>query len=551
MNKHKPGIFGFVFLILSLSDSFAQNQWFKFGITEAGVYKITATEARQKGFQDLSEVAVFGYPGMLPQVLDSLQLNFQEIPTWRSGDALFFFLEGPKTIRFDDEGAIQFVNHSYTDTLHFVIGKLSSPKRILELAGTSENPDSNPPLYSFKFLKEEKTNILNSGSSWYSDPIRQGQSLAVNFGSSSTSSIPWILKTKLMSQSESQSQMRIFSGNEQLSEVNFNPIPNSTYAIKGREEVLQIQFIPTGNRLNQLRFSFQGTGAGYLDYVAVGIPVSAENLSDGIYYSPRGSLVGLQTGKQIWEISDFYNPVSFSSGKSGSGKKWVVFSPLSIKTIKKLSPLSERLKPAALADLLIITSSEFKQVANRLKVHKESLGIRTQVTEVSAIYDWYGYGNKDVTAIRNFIAKTFHEEKNLRNVLILGKGTFDYKGKLGGRPNLIPIYTSRSSLDPLTTFSSDDYFSLLDWGQGKWEESKEGDEQLRIGIGRVPAITSREASSWVDKIIHYETTGFNDFPSSSITFLSDDGDNSIHMRDAEVHAEFLKPPLFPNRKTIP
>jgi len=58
-------------------------------------------------------------------------------------------------------------------------------------------------------------------------------------------------------------------------------------------------------------------------------------------------------------------------------------------------------------------------------------------------------GNPDLNAIRNFIAWHYQQGGELKNVLILGKGTFDYKEKLGGRPNLVPIYTSRNSLNPL------------------------------------------------------------------------------------------------------
>ena len=75
--------------------SFAQSPLFKFGVTKSGVYKITESNARQLGFQNLSEVTFFGYPGMLPQKLDSAQLSHQEISSWQSGNALFVYLEGP------------------------------------------------------------------------------------------------------------------------------------------------------------------------------------------------------------------------------------------------------------------------------------------------------------------------------------------------------------------------------------------------------------------------------------------------------------------------
>jgi hypothetical protein len=178
-------------------------------------------------------------------------------------------------------------------------------------------------------------------------------------------------------------------------------------------------------------------------------------------------------------------------------------------------------------------------VAQQFQEFKASQGIPTQVVLTSEIYDWMGYGNPDLSAIRNYIAQEYHQGKQLKNVLLLGKGTFDYKKKLGGRPNLVPIYTSRSSLDPLTTYSSDDYFGILDWGSGEWEESIAGDVLLQIGVGRVPAITFAEAKSWLEKSTSYEKQG-DAFPSRTITFLADDGDNGVHMRDSEVHATYLE-----------
>src|SRR5690606_2887043 len=109
-------------------------------------------------------------------------------------------------------------------------------------------------------------------------------------------------------------------------------------------------------------------------------------------------------------------------------------------------------------------------------------------------------------AIRNFLAFHYHRGNQLKNVLFLGKGTYDYKNKLGGRPNLVPTYSSRSSLNPLTTYSSDDYFGFINFGEGVWEETNQGDLRLSIGVGRLPVINSREARNVVDKIVQYEST---------------------------------------------
>jgi hypothetical protein len=156
------------------------------------------------------------------------------------------------------------------------------------------------------------------------------------------------------------------------------------------------------------------------------------------------------------------------------------------------------------------------------------------------IYNAFGYGTRDVVAIRNFLSFHFLKSKQLKNVLLMGKGTFDYKDKLSGRPNFVPTYSSRNSLNPLTTYSSDDFYGFLNPGQGEWLETASGDEILQIGVGRIPAVNEREAAEMVNKIISYENgdlTG-GDWK-RKIAFFADDSDNNIHLNDAESHASFL------------
>src|SRR5690606_42133512 len=170
----------------------------------------------------------------------------------------------------------------------------------------------------------------------------------------------------------------------------------------------------------------------------------------------------------------------------------------------------------------------------RLANYKNSTGISCQVVTPEEIYVSFGYGNPDVTAIRNFLAFHFHQGKKLKNALLFGKGTFDYKNKLSGRPNLVPTYSSRSSLNPLTTYSSDDYYGFTEFGEGDWEETTEGDHTLDIGIGRLPVISLHEARSVVDKIIQYSSpsTNFGDWK-RRVLFVADDGDNNVHLNDSE------------------
>lgn len=537
-----------VWALLLLSGLFAefprtQAQFFQFKIKDQGIYKITSDQAAKLGFNNLSEVSIFGYPGILPQKLEAEQLDLQEIPAWESEGSLYFFLSGPNTLAFSSEG-LSYSHHLFADSLSYLIGKNVQPLRLLEKSGDPEIADPNQIWYSFTSFKEEKTNILSSGRDWYSNPIRQGQSLNINLSLNTDTDSPWIFHGKLMAQSFSNSTMRAFSGNQLLGELAFNPIPSTTYAVKGRNEFFNLEIEP-GNSISQIRFTFQGTGsesAGHLDYLVLGAPYSNSTLREGIFEAKEEARIALNPSLKTWEISQFYQPfpINSSIGKSATGKKWLLFSP-------EKTPEIEEFKPASLAlrnlesspELLIVTAPALLSSANKLRSHKENRGVSTLVATNDEIYQAFGYGNPDLAAIRNFIAHLFHSKKSLKNVLILGKGTFDYKGKLGGRPNLVHIYSSRESLNPLSTFSSDDFLGLVDWGQGEWVESREGDELLQIGVGRLPAINFDEANEMVEKIIRYENQPIRTPKSSTVTFLADDADNNIHVRDAEIHAGFL------------
>ena len=537
-----------IFLGLFCHNVLSQTFKHTAGVTEAGIYTLSVEQARKLGFQRLEEVAIYGYPGMLPQRLDSAQLSPQEIPSLLLTDQLYFFLEGPHQQALTNPGELSYTHHLYTDTLRYALAQKTAPKRIEVKTGKVDLPSTQSIWYQLLSLKEEKINVLNSGRSWYSLPIRQGQSLAISYSKSSAAA-PWLLHARLMSQSTSSSNFRIWADTELLQEVNFFPIPNSTYGVKGTEAALQIPFTPKGGRLEQVRFSYLGSGTGHLDVALLGIPFSNANLKEGLYFGREENSISLETGFQTWEVSDFYKPISFSQGKSALGKKWVLFSPKNAKELLGFRAISPKGAGPTSPELLVITVPQFKEVAQQFQAFKVSQGVPTQLVFTSEIYDWLGYGNPDISAIRNFIAKEYHRGKQLKNVLILGKGTFDYKKKLGGRPNLVPIYTSRSSLDPLTTYSSDDYYGMLNWGLGEWEETKAGDAAMQVGVGRIPTITYWEAQSWLEKTITYETQG-EAFPSNTFTFLADDGDNGVHVRDSEVHAAFLEKtlPFFRSQK---
>lgn len=540
----RAGLAGLVFFWISFLHAQAQ-EFLKFPITQSGVYRLDLGQVRGFGYESLDQVSVFGNPGMLPQRLDSLDLSMREIPTKKIGESLYFFLEGPHIIR-QQNGRFQYVHHHYTDTLYYMLGPKSKGNSVGPKDGQVENPVNDFFLQIAQSQKWEETNLINSGRSWYSKPIFSGQTFTFGFDLQNGAEGPYEVRFNLLSQALAEGRFRINASGQTIGEQAIAGIPNTTYGIKGRESELSLNFSssnPTRINFNLLFQTSDPNGTGYIDYTLLVSRIAGSRLSNGVYfYSGERKSVKWPIGLEAWDVSDFFRVADISGQANlAQGLKVAVFDPKVTPAVEKLEVVNLSLRTiSGSPELLILTHGSLLSQAQRLAAHKIEKGIESEVYALEDIYDGFGYGNRDISAIRNFIAAHYHKHGKLKNVLVFGKGSYDYKGKIGGRPNLFPIYTSRNSLNPLTTYSSDDFLGFLEWGQGNWLEDQAGDELLQIGVGRLPALTLREATELVDKIISYETALSNPGPwKRNLAFMADDGDNNIHLRDAESHSKFL------------
>lgn len=533
----------FLLGLLSLENSFAQSSYLKVQISEEGVYKIDSETLSDFGFTNLENIAFFGYPGSLPQLISENSLELQEIPTQLKNGELFVFLSGAHSFQWKEE--FEYSHHIYRDTLSYLIGIKEKPLRVNPKESVASSQE-NTLVYEWSAVKGEEINILNSGRNWYSSPIYSGSLRSIPFRKSSDISAPWKIFGTLMGQSINESSIRLLENGNEIFQSTIPAIPNSSYGLKGEVIRFASDFSSSQNSIQTIELSYTSSdpnGNGYYDFIALGVPTSTENLDQGIYFNLSESPVLTNSSDlEYWNVTDFFQPEAFdfSIEKGITGKKIVAFNPDQALSFENISEVSLELREqSSWPELLIISPELFISEAEKLRVHKLTQGIQADVIKLQEIYDAFGYGNRDVVAIRNFLAWHFQKGKTLKNVLMLGKGTFDHKNKLGGRPNLIPIYTSRISLNPLTTYSSDDFYGLLEIGQGNWEESKEGDEFLQIGIGRLPVITVQEAALVVNKIISYESNPLLGDWKKNLTWMADDGDSNIHLRDSEKLSDYL------------
>lgn len=264
-------------------------------------------------------------------------------------------------------------------------------------------------------------------------------------------------------------------------------------------------------------------------------------------YSVANYTVGNGSSATIWDVTEPSTVVlQQKTGTSTFGadatinREFIAFdnsqlyTPLAVGSVANQNLHGTTTPPQA----IFVCHSSLRDQAERLAAHRRSHSNMTvDVVNVEDIYNEFSSGNEDITAIRNFCRMLYAREtpsNEFTHILLFGLGTFDYKSLGNGRdetnnPNLIPLYQTPESLHPISTYTSDDYFTLLDS-----TESMSVFGLLDLAVGRLPAANITEATTMVDKIIDYDTNpdAMADWY-NRLLFVADDGDNNLHFNDAE------------------
>jgi hypothetical protein len=147
------------------------------------------------------------------------------------------------------------------------------------------------------------------------------------------------------------------------------------------------------------------------------------------------------------------------------------------------------------AQLLIIAHPDFIGGLGEL-VERRQTKYQVKLADVEAVYDQFGDGTADPTAIQLYIR---HAVENLgtQYVLLVGGDSFDYKDYLGlGSMSFIPsLYVAT---DDLVRFApSDPALTDLD-----------GDGIPEVPIGRLPVRTTGELEALLTKTAQYESKAY-------------------------------------------
>jgi hypothetical protein len=140
-------------------------------------------------------------------------------------------------------------------------------------------------------------------------------------------------------------------------------------------------------------------------------------------------------------------------------------------------------------DYLIIAPPVLVDAAQALADYRQDKGLDSRVVGTDEIYDSYNWGIATPHAVREFLRQAARNW-DVRHVALVGIGSFDYRNLMGkGEPQAPTLMTST----PNGLFGCDNCLADFD-----------GDGAPDLAIGRIPAASTTDLQTYLDKVKAYE-----------------------------------------------
>jgi hypothetical protein len=577
----------------------SNGTWYKIAITQTGVHKIDASFLQKMGVDIATiapkQISVYGNGGaMLPQANNAGYANaLVENAIWVQGeddgkfdknDAILFYAESPHVVVYDSlKKELQHITNCYSDTSYYFLTLNSvAGLRVRELA--SINATNLPVVTQYDdywFHEKESYNLLKSGREWWGEYLA-GLSvfnLDANFPDVVPSS-NIIVRGSAIGAAQVSTKFVWQLNGKSVGEAGIGTVSASTYDVKALRS--DVSYRTTAPESPPTLFTIgvthdrngQNSAQSYLNYASIQVKRHLKLYDEQqIYYflpqskdTVRYKFGNSLAGQYLWNITNPLKPSlitaqnaagAFQFATIGNTKpgRYISFKPEDVLTPAAGHDVkNQNIASSDTPDLLIVVAPAFESEARRLAAFREDHdGLEVLVVNAENIYNEYASGKPDVTAIRDFTRQLYNQSPGkLKYLLLFGDASYDYKDILGNqspqqRANWVPVYESRESLNPVYTYSSDDYYGFMEPSEGLWTESTAGDHTLEIGIGRLPVKSVPEAKTIVDKLINYSSAQSMGNWKNTIRFVADDGDGNVHQEHADQLAKMVQNDFLSSR----
>ena len=480
----------------------ASGTWAKIRVPSTGVYELTSDVIRRAGFSDLSHVHIYGYGGNLQnEVLDADELqstdDLNEVAICTVNGRRFFYAKGP--VSWSSNNAVRRTRNPYSSYGYYFITQNDE-----EPASIGQEDFINsiyPSANDYHVLYEDDGYSYMQGGRNLFDPH------AIADGTSQTVTI-----TNPSSNGEGRLSVCVAAGQTASARIELNDslmgtinITTNNSSATGNEQTGTY----TVNNLkasNTVKITAVSGGPLHLDFVSLALskPAPAPDLTGAI---PAAEFV--------------YNITN--QDRHGD--------------------------PEADMVIIIPTSQKLLDQAQRLaRFHEQHDSLRVNIVPADELYNEFSSGTPDASAYRRYMKMLYDRAETdadlPKYLLLFGDGVWDNRLLTSDCRNfnaddLLLCYESENSYSASHCYVDDGFFGYLDDGEGT--NLQHGyynkTDMLDVAVGRFPVTTEADAKIVVDKTINYVNNNNAGAWENTVMFMGDDGNDNLHMRDADDAAE--------------
>ena len=476
----------------------ASGRWAKISVPSTGIYQLTSELIRKAGFSDINKVKVYGYGGGLqPEKLMADYLaatdDLQEVPTCEVGGKRLFYAVGPVT--WNDNH--QRIRNPYSNVGCYFLTENDSVAKTM----------SEEEFLSVYYPLADDYNTLYEvdNYAWYHGGRNLYDATVIAAGGSHTYTVP----------------------------------------AKGTGQKGLMTVVVTGDAATTVTVSMNDEAVGVLNVANHG---GYEHMN---IVSRTDTIRNLQASNKV--------TLSTNAGGGNIRLDYIsihAFEPAAAPELSATFPVPDYVygitnqdhHADGFADMVIIipTSQKLLGQAERLKVfHEEKDGLRVRIVPADELFNEFSSGTPDANAYRRYLRMLYERAGSdadmPRFLLLMGDGAWDNRMASaewnGYSPDdFLLCYESENSYSATDCYVTDDYFCLLDDGEGGNMLLAKAD----VAVGRISARTSDEAEVVVDKIVNYVNNNQAGAWQNMICMMGDDGNENAHMQDADSVARLIE-----------
>lgn len=574
------------------------GDWYKVAVMEQGVYRLDQAFFTGIGINtgnlDPRNIQIFGNGGgMLPQdnrafrhddlVENAIYVSGEGDGSFDAGDYVLFYAEGPDSWQYDaDRQSFSHELNLYSDTNYYFIHIADEVgKRIREGASGLAANYTPTQTKGVAFHEVDKENLIKSGRFWMGEKFDLITERSFSFYlPEADPNGEIILRVKVSARSDVTSSFTITAngnnvGTMAVNSVNVTNNESTYYRPRALNYTLPGNLVTNDSLRITLTYNKAGSSRseGWLDFLEVEYDqeLHTQNLNQIEMRLVEGTganavadmqIGGANENYTIWEISDMTNikawPFSINNSKmqfsmpADTLKHLVVFKGGFLSPVATRKIGNQNLHEPTLYDYVIFSYPDFGEEAERLaQFHRDHYGRTVKVVFPAELYNEFSSGRQDVCAYRDYLKMIYDRSGGTHPqfALFFGDGSYDYKNITQAPTvrNFLPTYQSRTSNNPTTSYTSDDFYAMLDDDEGFWGEGTGGGDTygrnlMDVALGRLPVETVEEAQGIVDKIINYVTSEDN-FGSwrNRVVLVADhkEGEGYTHVSQADAYTSII------------